>query len=263
MVVYNTVFSDINIDYLRKNGLGAEILQYSDPVFLDDFNNNHPKITQYMQGMSGVSMHGAYYDLFYTSKDPLIREVAEKRFLQCIQAAVFHSIDRIVFHSSYRNAFDGFSKATIDNFLKRSAEFWFQFEKCIPEDITIYLENVDDDDPEVFVQIIERIGSNKISCCLDVGHVHCSSAVPVDRWVDVLGSHIGHVHLHDNNGESDQHLPLGKGSIPLLDTINAILKRAGKDIPFVLECDASESVEWLKNSGFELSYTPIDNLLLS
>ena len=159
-----------------------------------------------MDGMTGVSMHGAYYDTFYTSKDSLIREVSEKRFRQSVEAAVFHSIKRVVFHSAYRKFYDGFSKTAINAFLKSSIEFWKQFEHNIPDGMTIYLENVEDENPELLAAMLEGINSKKIRCCLDIGHAFCSSSAPLDRWVNVLGDYIGHVHLHDNDGKSDRHL---------------------------------------------------------
>jgi len=40
----------------------------------------------------------------------------------------------------------------------------------------------------------------------------------LDRWVEALGPRIRHLHLHDNDGSSDQHYATGEGTIdwPLL-----------------------------------------------
>jgi len=252
MLIYGTAFSDNAINLIRENGLGLELLQYSDPAFLDNFDSKHAQITQYMQGISGVSVHGAYLDTFYTSKDPLIREVSKKRFLQSVQAAAFHSIDRVVFHTAYRRYFDGHSKPALDNFLKKSIEFWQNFEENIPDGMTVYLENVEEENPEILIKIIEGINSPKIQACFDVGHAFCSSSVDLITWINVLGGTIGHVHIHDNDGSFDQHLPLGKGKIPILNTIQEILKHVGDKIPFVLECDVPESLECLRKEGIKI-----------
>lgn len=249
MQVYGNSFSDEDYRLSREYGLGLEITQYAIPAFLDDFENNHPQISRHIKGMSGVAMHGAYLDLFYTSKDPLIVNVAKKRFLKSMQAAAFHSIGSLVFHSVYRKYFDGNSKFALDDFVKKSIDFWQSFEENIPNGIIIYLENVEDDNPEVFAKMLEGINSPKIHCCLDIGHVFCNSPVPLANWVDILGGFIGHVHLSDNNGTYDNHLPLGKGCVPLFDTISSIQNKCG-DIPFVLECNVKESMQWLKNAGF-------------
>jgi sugar phosphate isomerase/epimerase len=37
--------------------------------------------------------------------------------------------------------------------------------------------------------------------------------VPLEDWVGVLGPRLLEIHLHDNHGDADEHLPLGQGSI--------------------------------------------------
>ena len=242
MIIYNTAFSISDMDFLRENKLGLELFHYAEPDFLDDFDNSKYEIAAYMQGMNGVSMHGSYLDLFYTSKDKLICEVVKKRFLQIIEAAKFHSIKSVVFHSPYREYYQK------DNFIKKSVEFWLEFEKNIPDDITIFIENIEDNDPETFIKVIENINNSKIRCCFDIGHANCNSNIPINNWIDTLGDKIGHIHLHDNNGKSDEHLSLGKGNIPLVGAINKLIKL--QNVPFVLECNLKESIKWLKDFEF-------------
>jgi sugar phosphate isomerase/epimerase len=70
---------------------------------------------------------------------------------------------------------------------------------------------------------------------LDIGHAHtCGSLDAFLASQDIL-----HVHLHDNAGSSDDHLPLGQGSIeigPVLKMINA------RGISAVLENKSEASV---------------------
>jgi len=243
-----TAFSQDDADFLRKNGIGLEIGQYANPAFLDDFDAKHPLITGLMQGMSGVSMHGAYYDIFYTSIDPLIVEVTKKRFLQSIRAASFHGIDCLTFHSVYRPQFDGHSEAWTDAFIKKSVGFWKDFEANIPDGMTVCIENVDDEDPEVFMEVIRGIGSPKIRACFDIGHANISSRVPLETWARVLGDSIAHVHIHDNDGKKDLHLPLGHGVIPLSDVVRSVLEYTG-NVVFAMECSAGLSMDWIRENG--------------
>lgn len=253
MILYGTSFSENDTKFIKENGLGLEVLQYSNPVFADNFDTNYPKISDYTTGTSGVSMHGALHDTFYTSVDPLIREVVKKRFLQSIKIASFHGINRIVFHSSYRKFLNGMSPATIDTFVKNSVDFWKDMEGNIPSDMMLFIENVEDEDPEVLVRIFEEIGNPQIRCCLDIGHAYFNGRdVSLNRWIDVLKNYIGHIHIHDNHGNHDQHLPLGQGSIPLPGAINKIIYTLGESIPFVLECNIEESVKWLRDVGFDI-----------
>ena len=55
---------------------------------------------------------------------------------------------------------------------------------------------------------------------LDVGHAHLAGALPelATRFADRLV----HVHVHDNDGTADLHLPLGAGSVPWPDAVAAL-----------------------------------------
>ena len=46
---------------------------------------------------------------------------------------------------------------------------------------------------------------------LDVGHANTTSQL--EKYVRDMGKRIAHVHLHDNRGEDDEHLVIGKGTI--------------------------------------------------
>lgn len=88
------------------------------------------------------------------------------------------------------------------------------------------------DHPEDFDWLMENIASPWVGRTLDIGHAHIDDHVveflarPFDR--------IFNVHLHDNEGEEDQHLPLGAGTV----SWDTVLSRIGKECyhgPFTLE----------------------------
>ena len=47
---------------------------------------------------------------------------------------------------------------------------------------------------------------------IDIGHANLFGRRP-ERFIRRFGSRLKHIHLHDNNGERDLHLPMGCGSI--------------------------------------------------
>jgi sugar phosphate isomerase/epimerase len=73
---------------------------------------------------------------------------------------------------------------------------------------------------------------------LDVGHAHIGRRPEhpnrTAELVDAFGDRLAHVHLHDNFGLDDLHLPLGAGSIDWPE-IAAVLRRAGYDGTFTIE----------------------------
>jgi hypothetical protein len=70
----------------------------------------------------------------------------------------------------------------------------------------------------------------RVGLCLDIGHwFHYAMGRHWDNltdWLEISGPRIRHLHLHDNNGQADQHLGLGQASLNLpviweqLQTIN-------------------------------------------
>ena len=73
-------------------------------------------------------------------------------------------------------------------------------------------------------------------------------------WIRRLGKRIGYVHLHDNNGERDEHLAFGEGTIPLADVCRALEEEA-PDAVWTVELaggipDLQKSMEWLVEHGF-------------
>lgn len=251
MIIYGNDFSDKDVEFSRKNGLGLEVLRYASPIFADNFAKNREAVSKTLEGVKGAAMHGAYNDTYYTSVDPLICEVARKRFLQSMEIAQAHGIGGVVFHSAYRKFLNGGSAASIEKYVKTAVEFWREIP--IPQGLTVYIENVEDEDPEVFKQLFTGIDRPEIRCCLDIGHAFFNGrSVSLNRWIDVLKDYIGHVHIHDNNGVFDEHLPLGQGGMNLTGAINKIMHACGEDVPFVLECDVESSVKWLRDIGYDV-----------
>jgi sugar phosphate isomerase/epimerase len=77
---------------------------------------------------------------------------------------------------------------------------------------------------------------------LDVGHAHLGRR-PKDpnrtaELVDAFGERLAHVHVHDNLGLEDLHLPLGVGSVDW-PTVRAP-QRAGYDATFTIEIVSRE-----------------------
>lgn len=75
------------------------------------------------------------------------------------------------------------------------------------------------------LQILEDVDSPNLVALLDTGHVGVVGESLVD-YVFQLGEKLGHIHVDDNDGASDDHLPPGLGSINF-DPFFAALKKTG------------------------------------
>ena len=92
-------------------------------------------------------------------------------------------------------------------------------------DITICLENLSKHvmGADELVEIIEKVGSEKLAICLDTGHLNISKADTQYDFIKKAGKHLKALHLHDNEGKTDQHiLPFGRGKINFDEIVKAL-----------------------------------------
>ncbi|MEN8245955.1 MAG: sugar phosphate isomerase/epimerase family protein [Thermodesulfobacteriota bacterium] len=115
--------------------------------------------------------------------------------------------------------------------------------------VTICLENIIINDTSIdrcyadLLDIREAVGDS-LKFTLDMGHARLSEGA--DEGIHVLGDAIGHIHLSDNFGEIDDHLPLGDGNydysayIDFLKNFNHVITleviNVGTDPEPVLRC---------------------------
>jgi sugar phosphate isomerase/epimerase len=78
--------------------------------------------------------------------------------------------------------------------------------------VTLALENTWEDRPEVLAHLLGMLPRDEVGVCLDTGHLNAFSSLPVARWWNCVGDRIVALHLHDNDGISDDHLAPGRGT---------------------------------------------------
>jgi len=80
-------------------------------------------------------------------------------------------------------------------------------------DIKLVGENGPFSDNEVLTQIFRHLPELKL--LLDVGHTNLrkTSNFNLEGFIKQMPDRIGHVHVHDNKGIYDEHLPVGYGTI--------------------------------------------------
>jgi sugar phosphate isomerase/epimerase len=87
-------------------------------------------------------------------------------------------------------------------------------------------------EPEDLAAILDAFESPRLGICLDTGHANLTGGC--DRWLDAIGEQINMVHLHDNAGDTDSHLPPGMGTIDW-PRLQKRLRACGYDGPWVSE----------------------------
>lgn len=140
-----------------------------------------------------------------------IRSRAHQVCKDSIRLAEILGARRIVFHPGI--PYQAPEKSLV-NWLSHALDFWPDYiSMAADKDIVLCLENIYERSADLFVQLFNEIGCKHFGHCFDVGHWNIFSNQPLAEWFTLVGKHIAHVHLHDNFGETDQHLPIGSGNI--------------------------------------------------
>ncbi|HPT83242.1 MAG TPA: sugar phosphate isomerase/epimerase family protein [Limnochordia bacterium] len=92
--------------------------------------------------------------------------------------------------------------------------------------------------------LLGQVNRSNVRLTLDVGHAVVAGCSPQD-FVQRLFDHIFHVHLHDNHGTVDEHLPLGQGTIDYVGVVQA-LYQAGYQGAITLEFFLDNPEEYSK-----------------
>ncbi len=158
-----------------------------------------------------VTMHGPYLNINPGSADENMRASTEKRYERVFEVAEDLRPKNIVLHAGYheRKFRNGY-----ELWLEQSLKTWPRFVKEAERlGTVIAAENIFEKTPFTLKALVEEIDSPALRVCIDSGHLSVFSSVALEDWFIDLGPYIAEVHLHDNNGAADEHLPIGEGSI--------------------------------------------------
>jgi sugar phosphate isomerase/epimerase len=159
-----------------------------------------------------VTFHAPFMDLRPGALDEKIRQASLERLRQVFEIAPYYHPLRIVCHASFDHRY---YVNCDESWLASSETSWRELIALAQETGTIIaLENVYERDPYILRQLFDRLHSDYICFCFDSGHFNVFSRTGLELWFGELGPYLGHLHLHDNHGRFDEHLPIGSGNFP-------------------------------------------------
>lgn len=199
-----------DIDFLIKHQLNPEIYFSADS--LDNIKMSEAKeiAATLNRNQRTVTFHAPFRDLSPGGGDSKIRAVSKERLLEVLGLARYFKPKVIVCHPGF-NRWAG--PESLGDWVKRSLVTWqpvvSQAEK---QKTMLALENVYEQNAQPLLALLKGINSPWFNFCLDMGHFNIFSAGPLSSWFRVLAPKLVEIHLHDNMGKEDQHLPIGQGT---------------------------------------------------
>jgi sugar phosphate isomerase/epimerase len=75
------------------------------------------------------------------------------------------------------------------------------------------IENTSEKTPDILLEIIKKVDSDKLKLCIDTGHVNHKTDMSVEEWIEDEGDSLYYMHLHNNWKVLDDHNSLLNGTI--------------------------------------------------
>ncbi len=235
------------LDYIDREGFFPEVRMINPDILFKlssyDISRIREKIEK--RGMA-IFSHGPFFGLDIASIDRRISEYTRDCLTRGIEITASLGGKIMVMHTGYLPFFSrGGRKHWFRNWGERMKGI---IEKAEKEGVVIALENTWDDKPEILLHLAELLPGDQTRFCLDTGHVNCFSKASFQSWWENIGDRVEVLHLHDNDGISDDHLPVGRGNFDFGELTKKLGERDSLPL-FDLEVDftgAEESRNYLE-----------------
>ena len=160
------------------------------------------KLAKELQATHITAQVGNFY---WFPVEKWMRKKALNRFIKCMDALVEHCE-------------------------KHNVSFALENVIPIPQGSDYYFlgDNLDD-----FSFLFKHLNSDHFFFCLDTGHANVAEGVI--PYINQFGPKLRSVHFHDNYGDDDTHLPIGKGNINW-EEVASSLKKINFTGPMISEC---------------------------
>jgi len=229
------------LELAEKYDFGFEFNDFYTPVMLTDKKACCERIEEYQKYdlPDLLTTHGDFFDVLVFSSDKEIADISVKRIYESMDTALRLGAKKIVFHTNINSAID--KEFYFNHWVDSNEKVFKEVCKKYP-DITVLLENMFDHDPRALLAISERMKDvDNFGVCLDYAHAFLSKE-DVSEWARKLSPYIKHVHINDNDGRYDLHLPVGEGRIDW-DIFDKNRREYFPDVTILLEVNGIDKIK--------------------
>jgi len=185
-------------------------------------------------------IHAPFFDLNPGALDPLIRQATRQRLEQTLEFADRLHANLVIIHPGV----DKWRYPRLEHVWLSLAQDFLPplVERARSVGCRLAIENIYEESPDTLVKLVDGIGSDSFGHCFDAGHWHLFGRRPMAEWLRSVASKLFHLHLHDNHGRADEHLPVGEGTIDFTP-LREHLKTAATTPSLTLEAHSPEHLQ--------------------
>ena len=239
----------VYIPQVRELGVGIELQSYGlkgcqSPAVWEERLQKHLAFRKKYHGE--LVVHGPFLGIEYAYTDHLLREAVRRRMDMTFEVVKTLHTDRVVLHTGFKLEVLQFDYKAF--WIEETVRFWkAEIQRYAALDIQVVLENIIEPDPLMMIDVHDRVDSPYFKLCLDIGHTNIWSKQPPALWIERMGDRLAHVHMHDNMGRFDQHLPPGHGNIDFNAVFDALYATApGVTVSLEVDSDSETIMTALK-----------------
>ncbi len=216
-------------ELLAGQGVGAEI--YFSASTLDAVTPERAHAAAGSLRAAGgatTTFHAPFEDMWPGARDEEVRRLSVKRLRQAIALTpVFRPLGIVVHGGYFEWLFDFAPEKWLEPARRSFSEI---AEAAEAAGVDIFVENVFDEAPDHLLRLRDAVGSPRLAVCFDPGHAALFSRLPLQKWAEAFGPLTREMHVHDNRGLRDDHLPGGEGAINFRGVILAAADAGARPI---------------------------------
>jgi len=229
---------------LKELDVGVEV--YFDNRTIEEVDEHHGEETGKILREEGIrcTIHAPFMDLSPGGVDRDVRSITKEKLKKTMALANRLGAMGVVCHPGYDKWRFGENS---DLWMEGSTDTWSEVLAVAGEGFPVMLENIFEEEPSNLAELFKYFRTKNLYCCFDSGHFNLFSKISLDKWLSIIGNRIKEMHLHDNHGAKDDHLPIGEGTFPFRE-LKSFLKAHGDGIILTAEIhNESRAAEAIKN----------------
>lgn len=214
-----------------------------------------------LTGYTGrLGIHAPFDGLTIMSRDTRVQSLVIDRLRQALEFGAALGATHMVIHSPFLFFGTPFLPHAISaGRANQIAQVHAVLDAVLPlaqeANCVLVVETIYDCHPAPLLALVQSFESPYVRLSLDTGHAfltHQRGGPPPDQWVREAGSLLEHVHVQDNDGNTDRHWAPGRGAINWYALFEA-LRELEHQPRLILElkryAELREATSWLSQEG--------------
>lgn len=165
------------------------------------------------------TLHAPFFDLSPGALDPKIRSATREKLQLAFDLIEIFKPKAVICHLNFESNKHGYKLE--EWFAQAEETFRHLLHRAAPHQTILALENTYESEPSQHIRMMKALDSPYARICLDVGHMQAFAKCPWQDWLSAM-PWVGHLHLHDNQGDTDSHQAIGQGNFDFPGFLGAL-----------------------------------------